>query len=329
MRLRRFLFAFAAVSACLFLAARYWLHFPRPADPHLAGSFTRETLQDGGRDRSFGVYVPARRAAPTPLVVALHESGGKGEAFRWHTGYDFDRLADENGFVVAYPDGFEGHWDDCRAAAPFSSRKQHVDDVAFIRAMIRRLAASVHIDPAQVFAVGHSNGGQMALRLALEAPDAVSGGVAVVSAGLPADDNLDCHPSGKQVPVLIMNGTADRLNPFAGGRMRIFGVSDRGNIRSTPDSARYFVALNGLPDAPSVERLPGGDDSIWAERSLWSAPGRPRVELVTIHGGGHVVPQPYTRYPRVLGPMAPGFDGPLEIWRFFSAARGPAAPTTR
>ena len=317
------------VTLALVLAYRRWVHFARPAAPDLTGSFTRETLEDGGRDRSFAVYTPARRAVPTPLVVALHESGQTGEAFRWHTGYDFDRLADANGFVVAYPDGFEGHWDDCRAAAPFSSRKQHVDDVAFIRAMIQKLAASAHIDPARVFAVGHSNGGQMAYRLALEAPDAVSGGVAVISAGLPAEDNLDCHPSGKPVPILIMNGTADPLNPFAGGHMTIFGFGDRGNIRSTPDSARYFVELDGLPSAPSVEPLPGGGDSIWAERSLWSAPGRSRVELVTIHGGGHVVPQPYARYPRGLGPMLAGFDGPVEIWRFFSAARGQAAPTTR
>jgi polyhydroxybutyrate depolymerase len=52
-------------------------------------------------------------------------------------------------------------------------------------------------------------------------------------------------------------------------------------------------------------------------------------ELVTMRGGGHVVPQPYTRYPRGLGPTVPGFDGPAEIWRFFTEARGQAVPTTR
>ena len=46
-----------------------------------------------------------------------------------------------------------------------------------------------------MFATGISNGGQMALRLALEAPELVRA-VAPVAASLPAERNLDCKPPG-------------------------------------------------------------------------------------------------------------------------------------
>src|SRR5580698_2557449 len=182
-----------------------WIHFARRPAPELSGTFSSERLLGGGRERSFGVYVPATLSKPTPLVVALHGSGETGAEFRWHTGYDFDRLADEHGFVVAYPDGWERHWDDCRAAATYTARRDHVDDVAFIHALIQRLHQTVRISDDVVFAVGHSNGAQMAYRLALELPDEITA-VAAISAGLPAADNLDCRPRGAPISVLIMNG---------------------------------------------------------------------------------------------------------------------------
>ena len=38
------------------------------------------------------------------------------------------------------------------------------------------------------------------------------------------------------------------------------------------------------------------------EHLLWRNAGRTEVELVTIDGGGHGLPQPYARRPRLLGP---------------------------
>jgi polyhydroxybutyrate depolymerase len=41
------------------------------------------------------------------------------------------------------------------------------------------------------------------------------------------------------------------------------------------------------------------------------------VELVAIHGGGHGLPQPYWRRPRLLGPSPMEPNGPALIWAFF------------
>lgn len=66
---------------------------------HRAGS-----LNSGGLDRSYHLYVPAKAAevGSVPLLVALHGGGGSGAHFEQISG--FDKLADSAGFIVAYPD---------------------------------------------------------------------------------------------------------------------------------------------------------------------------------------------------------------------------------
>jgi polyhydroxybutyrate depolymerase len=314
--LRRGGFLAGALIAALFTAWFLLIRFPRPPVPQLTGTLAHETLSVGARERSFFTYVPAHLPPHAPLLIALHGSGESGAEFRWHTGYDMDRLADANGFAVAYPDGFEHHWDDCRKAASYSARRLHIDDVGFIRVLIGHLRTTLGIDPSRVFAMGHSNGGQMAYRLALEMPDEIRA-VAAISASLPTLENRDCPESVRPIPVLIMNGTEDPLNPWAGGRVTLFGFGNRGFVESSEETARHFVARDGVSSPPVVEQIQGDDPSLWVERSTWGD----RVELDTIHGGGHVVPQPYSRYPRILGRTLRTFDGPAEIWRFFASIR--------
>jgi hypothetical protein len=42
------------------------------------------------------------------LVIVLHGSGMDGKKMRKWTGYEFDRLADRQGFALVYPDGYRG-----------------------------------------------------------------------------------------------------------------------------------------------------------------------------------------------------------------------------
>jgi len=59
----------------------------------------------------------------------------------------------------------------------------------------------------------------------------------------------------------------------------------------------------------------------------WQAAGRAEVALYTVIGGGHLLPQPGFRAPRLLGPTLSGFDGPQAIWDFFARQRpAPAQP---
>jgi polyhydroxybutyrate depolymerase len=320
---RRSSYALAALAAlAVALAATYFgcFHFQRPALPSLSAALQRDTLRVGDRDRTYAYYVPRALPPDAPLLFALHGSFGTGEQIRELTGYLFDQLADQHGFIVVYPDGYEQHWNDCRRVASYSARTLHIDDMGFIRALIERFRASHHVDPARVFAMGHSNGAQMAYRLALEMPDRIRA-VAAACAGLPTPDNNDCQWSGKPVSALVMNGTVDPLNPYGGGRSTIYGFGDRGTVRSSPASAQYFAEIGHASGTPSVERISGRDDAIWVERSTWGSPEGAEVVLDTIHGGGHTIPQGVVRYPRMFGPTHADFDGPAEMWSFFARQR--------
>ncbi len=163
----------------------------------------------------------------------------------------FDALAEEHGFIPVYPDGFESHWNDCRASASYAANTQDIDDVGFLRELVLTLQARHGVDPERVYATGLSNGGQMAYRLGLEAPELVAG-IAAIAANLPIGDNLDCAAKGRAVPTLIINGTDDPVNPYAGGVVEILGNSSRGTVLSSLATANYWARLSGV-DAPGVE----------------------------------------------------------------------------
>lgn len=315
----------AGLTAVFLLAGRALAVGVERAEAAVAGerSLERATVQVGGLERSFAFHAPVRLAPRPALVVVFHGNGGSAERIRTFTGRGFERLADEHGFVVAYPEGYEGGWNDCRARAPYPARKEHVDDHGFFREIVRRLESELGLGPdgfSAVFATGFSNGGHLALRLALEHPEEVDG-VAVFGANLPVADQLDCERSGQPVPVLLVNGTKDRINPYAGGTAVHPKGDALGDVISAQATAAYFAGLADLPPAPSsIERLPesDGDPETWVKRATWSAPGKPAVSLVTVRGGGHTIPQGAFVFPALVGRTSTEVDGPREAWSFFA-----------
>jgi polyhydroxybutyrate depolymerase len=246
---------------------------------------------------------------------------GSPATVRAETGYGFDRLADRDGFVVAYPQGFEGHWNDCRRAADYAARRLNVDDVAFFEALVERLRRERGVDPARVFVAGVSNGGHFVFRLALERPRRIAG-AAAFAANLPAPDNNICDSRGQPPPMMIVNGTDDPINPYEGGTVTLFGFGNRGTVLSARDTARHFAGSAARPTIRRLDPRVRGDRS-WVERAEWRTPGRNAVVLLSVHGGGHVVPQAVYRPRRLLGRATSAIDGPAEAWAFFRRQQGP------
>jgi polyhydroxybutyrate depolymerase len=287
------------------------------APPETTGSFLVNTGVIDGKSRSFVLYIPRDLRPGAPLLFMFHGGGGDGPMAREGTGHEFDLLADRNGFIVAYPDGIDRSWTGCRQVQNRVADRRNIDDVKFVDAIIAQEVARHGIDPKRVFATGHSMGAALSYRLALERPKAIAA-IAAISSNLPAPDNMDCKPANVGIPVMIINGTADPVSPYNGGS-NSRGTS-RGRTLSTDATVQYFVGLNGLSGPPTVERLPHQkpSDRTWVERLTWSAPEKPPVILYTVHGGGHVVPQPYYRYPSSVGAMTEDLDAPAVIWDFFS-----------
>ena len=309
-----------AVGGALFA---YYVYTPAPGMPQLSGTLTRSSIEVGGLSRTYMTYVPRGLAKGAPLVIVMHGSGESGARMRIETGYAFERLADEHHFAVVYPNALAhgGDWNACGTVGDNSTDGPGVDDVRFLTVLADRLVTEVGVDPRRVFAAGSSRGGFMAFRLALEAPSRFRA-VAAVSANVHTPDNFKCKPAQDGTSsVLIMNGTKDPLVPFDGGAVSLFGFSYKyGTVMSSRESGQYFAGLNHIAGAP-VTTDTNEADGVRVEHVLWRSDSKVEVELVAVHGGGHGMPQPYRRHPRLLGPSPKAPNGPDVIWAFFARQR--------
>jgi polyhydroxybutyrate depolymerase len=184
--------------------------------PGLPGHTTTVTLpvQHAGEHRSYVLHVPDGLLGPVPLVVALH--GANQTAARMREYSQLERLAEEQGFALAFGMGHAGTWNAGACCRP------KANDVAYLDAVLDHatdpLRSGLLVDRDRVFLTGFSNGGMMALRYACTRADRVAA-VAVVAATVVSP----CDPE-TPVAVLDVHGEVDRVVPLAGGRNSTFAV---------------------------------------------------------------------------------------------------------
>ncbi len=161
----------------------------------------------GGLNRTVTLHVPAGLLAPAPLVLALHAHAQDTDAVRTYT--RLEKLADKEGFVVAFPSGASGSWNGGTCCFPGSD--ENVDDVAYLDEVLTLVQQRVLVDPNRISITGGSNGAMMALRYACARPLVVSA-VAVVAGVYVAP----CTPK-RATPVLELHGARDNVIPLLGG----------------------------------------------------------------------------------------------------------------
>jgi polyhydroxybutyrate depolymerase len=320
----RVLGAFVLLAVVVLAAVfAYYIWTPLPSPPTLSGVAKQNSLLLDGHTRSFIEYAPTKLPANASLVIVLHGASMDGALMRRMTGYEFDRLADTRGFVVLYPDAFRGNWNDCRVTMQNAARREHIDDVGFVRALIAREKSQRGVDPKKVYVAGFSNGGHMALNLAV-LPQSPVAGIAVFASSLSTPRDSTCPPNSPTPPVMIVDGTADPIHPFGGGEVNIFGLQRRGVVLGAEASARALVARNGLAASSAMTMtLPHRDvrDPTSVKQISWSRNGQPYIVLYEVIGGGHVVPQRIVRFPRLFGTTTHDLDGPAAAIEFFFRPR--------
>ena len=273
-----------------------------PARAQLA----HDTITAGGRLREYYLALPAAPdGRPAPLVVFLHGGGGNARGAAWRYGFDAWALA--GGAIVVYPEGVNGHWADGR------DHFHDADDVAFIRALLPRLAQRHRIDSARRFVAGHSNGGIMAFTLACRMPGAFAA-VGTLGAALPVNDVARCA-NAKPVAVIAIHGTEDPLVPYDGG-------GARGLLLGADANAAFWAKIDGCAAAPdsTTLRSPSPDDPTFVRRIAYAhcASGR-TVLLYAIVGGGHGWPGEKGPLPEaIVGPRSEALPASQLIWDFFA-----------
>jgi polyhydroxybutyrate depolymerase len=306
---------------------------PARAAPGCTGQTARdaeahcESLSVAGRERTFRLYVPARVAPAAPLLVVLHGGGGGGGGMEVLTAHGFNRRADASGAIIVYPDGIGRGWNDGRHDLRSRAVEEQIDDVGFLRALVEELERRYPIDRARVFVTGMSNGGMMTLRLACEARDVFKGFVAV-AASLGEDIAASCNADGIERLALI-DGTADPIVPWSGGKVAILG-SARGRVIGATASFAIFkdgAKCQAEHQDPPLDRVADDGTQLTLHRAL-ECLGGADVRLYQVDGGGHAWPGgPRYLGERLIGKVSRELDATDETWRFLGLAAGtPAGP---
>jgi poly(3-hydroxybutyrate) depolymerase len=197
------------------------------AAPRATGdlSLAYPMTQAGGEKIPYRLYVPGTWSSGRewPLVVVLHGFSGNASSPFDDAGGQLQRLAEQHGFVVVSPNGYNGMADYGanlrlpsvlnRDAKPLQSTPERESALAEadVLNVLARVSAQYHIDTRRIYLMGNSMGMTGALHLAEKMPKrwcAIS-----ASAGPPWPD----YPVERLKPIsaaLFVHGGQDqRANP--------------------------------------------------------------------------------------------------------------------
>jgi poly(3-hydroxybutyrate) depolymerase len=231
--------------------------------------------------RDARLYIPDGLAEgdAVRLLIAFHGSGDSGRAFQAGAGLD-ERAPDD--LIIAYPTAAKGNWAEgcnCNVAD-----RLQINDLGFVEALIDSVSARYSVAPERTFALGYSQGGLFAYRLACTLGDKISK-VAAVSAPMSVPLSRMCR-AADPVSVMTLHGRRDGVLPWAG--------SDNGalSLLSATDTAVYWADKRACE--PSVQtRYQSGDATLVA--SEWNAcEAGTRVHLYQMTDGVHAW---YTKSP--------------------------------
>ena len=295
---------------------------PKVAAPVARGA-SFETLQHRSKHgaRAYRLYVPARlNAAPqpapqpalqpaalAPLVVMLHGCTQTPEAFA--VGTRMNALADELGFLVAYPEQpASANPNRCWNWFSRADQARGAGEPALIAGIARAVLRARATDPARVYVAGLSAGGAAAMLAAAAYPDVfaavgVHSGLPVGAAYSPAQAMLAMRRGsigaehGVAMPTIVFHGDADRVVHPRNGRVV---------------AMRSAAATPGLAASQIKGRSASGRAFT---RTLYSAAdGRPVCEHWSVEGAGHA----WAGGDAAAGYADPaGPDASREMLRFF------------
>ncbi len=269
------------------------------------------TLIYDGIGRTYILHVPGSYDGSRAVALVLDFHGGGGNANSQMRTSEFSVLANEKGFLVAYPNG-SGRLEDklltwnggtCCGYAVTAQ----IDDVGFVRALVAEIRSKYNIDPKRIYATGLSNGAILSYRLACDASDLFAA-VAPIAGTL---NYPHCNPS-QPVSIIHFHGTDDTHVGYNGGT----GPDSLVDVpfASVKDSIDFWLGVDQCQRQSQSESF----KDIRHDTYSGCANGT-TVELYTIVGGKHA-------WPGSQGPAWRGGDGPTQsisatnlIWDFFAA----------
>jgi polyhydroxybutyrate depolymerase len=201
----------------------------------------RRVIEHDGIEREYFVHIPDDAEGPLPVVFAIH--GYTSTATGFKAAHNLNPHADENGYIVVYPQGSHfivdppeqdayrvTSWNDLAANLDPTPEGPHCvadatqypcpaecgscnrcawtscyDDLGFIIKMLDDVETEFSTDPERYYLLGVSNGGMMVLRIGCNLPDRFAAVAPIIAQLAPG---YDCGPS-VNLPMLHLYGALD------------------------------------------------------------------------------------------------------------------------
>lgn len=275
-------------------------------------SFSQTVVPMGhdGLLRNFIYYKPSTWDASQelPLLIVLHGLTQTAAGIMEIT--NFNTIAEENNFIVCYPDGNNNAWN-----ANMNVSVSSTDDKGFIEKITAYFRLNFNTNPQKQYLCGFSNGGFMSHKMACESEDCFAA-IATVSGNMSDTVYSNCNPK-YLTSVLHMHGTTDAVVPYLGSITT--GVS----VSQTMEKWQQFLSCNPNPisiDLPNPSLL----DLSTVSRETYANCNNSSLELIKIANGGHQWPGIST-FVGGVGNINMDIYSPQIIWEFLNGKSCPNA----
>ena len=174
-----------------------------------------DTITSSNIQRTYKVQLPNtyHTQKDYPVIFVLHGYYHENLGMPEYSG--FDKFVDRD-CIVIYPyglkeeNGINYFWN---SGGALSRNYGGVDDVKFIEDLIDKLPNKYAINRKRVYVVGHSNGGMMSYRLAMELSHKITA-MANLAGSMMSKKITPKFP----VPILHIHGTKDSAVPLSGSK---------------------------------------------------------------------------------------------------------------
>lgn len=294
---------------------------PSPEPDLERGLLENQTINISGTNRNYHLFIP-KNYTNAPVVFLFHANRssydlilGLGAIREIKAPYKtWLNIAQQENIILVVPNGTNKGWNDCRNDA---TGNPNTDDVLFTDHLLDFVINKYQANASKVYAVGTSNGGHMAMRLAQEIPNKLTAFAAVVTAN---PKNSQCTTSTMPISALFMNGTDDDILPYEGGPM----TDNRGIVFSAQETIDYWVNRNETNSTPLETEfvdINTADDCTVKKYLYKNGTNNTEVAFYKVVNGGHTEPSIAERYSDTLldalGNQNSDIEMANEVWEFF------------
>lgn len=250
-----------------------------------AGRFEERRYVGPEGKMSYMLYLPAGIEAGAPLVIMLHGCTQTPENFAMGTG--MNGLADEMGFIVAYPrQTSAANLQRCWNWFRLGDQQRDKGEPALITAIVRQIVSDHGADQQRIYAAGLSAGGAAAAILGETYPD--------IFAAIGIHSGLDCG-AARDMPSAFaaMRNGPDKSHGGTKSVPFVPVITFHGDRDATVDpvnSARIIAnAAQASPVALTTHKQTSRSTDAHAyTREVNHGPdGAILIESWTVHGAGH------------------------------------------